>query len=52
LRSIVEKVMMDVMYEVPSNNNIIKVIITKECITENAEPTIVNKAGRATKKEA
>lgn len=47
LRSIVEKVMMDVMYEVPSNNNIAKVIINKECITENANPIVVNKVGKA-----
>lgn len=52
LRSIVEKIMMDIMYEVPSNKNIIKVVINQECIKENASPLIVNKVGKTVKKEA
>ncbi len=41
LRSIVEKTMNDIMYEVPSNPQIAKVIIHKECITEDKAPEIV-----------
>lgn len=41
LRSIVEKTMNDIMYEVPSNPQIAKVVIQKECITENKPPEIV-----------
>ena len=38
LRSILETAMMDVMYEIPSNEDIKKVTITKETITEGAAP--------------
>ncbi len=40
LRSILEKVMMDIMYEIPSREDIEKVVITKECITEDKEPYV------------
>ncbi len=39
LRSILEKVMLTAMYEVPSNKNIKKCIITKEVVSKNARPT-------------
>lgn len=41
LRSIVEKTMNDIMYEVPSNPQIAKVVIHKESITENKTPEVV-----------
>ena len=48
LRAILEKTMNDIMYEVPSNPKIAKVIVTKECITEGKAPEIVlRKAKRA-----
>jgi len=31
----------DIMYEVPSNPKIAKVIVTKECITEGKAPEVV-----------
>ena len=34
LRSIIESVMTDLMYEIPSKNNVKKVIITKEAVTD------------------
>lgn len=43
LRSIVENILLDTMFEIPSETNIKKVIITKECITEKAQPTIIKK---------
>lgn len=43
LRSIVENILLDTMFEIPSEKNIKKVIITKECITEKAQPTIIKK---------
>lgn len=46
LRSILEKVMMDIMYEIPSRDDIEKVVITKECITDNKDPYIILKAGK------
>lgn len=41
LRSIVEKIMLDVMYDIPSDKLITKVIIGEECVTKNAPPVIV-----------
>ena len=41
LRSIMEEIMTDIMYEIPSRKEIKKVIITEKCITEKAEPEYV-----------
>ena len=41
LRSIVEKTMNDIMYEVPSNAQIAKVIIHENCITEGKQPEVI-----------
>lgn len=47
LRSIIEQALLDTMYEVPSVDNIEKVIITKECITdENSKPIMVFRDNR------
>lgn len=41
LRSIMEKAMMDVMYRIPSEDNIAECIITKEAVTGEGEPTLI-----------
>src|SRR5699024_4928219 len=41
LRSIIEEVMMDVMFDIPSQETIEKVIITKEAVEGVSEPKIV-----------
>ena len=41
LRSIIEDIMRDVMYEIPSNENIVKCTITKETVLEKAAPEVV-----------
>ncbi len=38
LRAIIEKIMLDAMYEVPSNKNIIRCTITKDVVLNNAKP--------------
>ena len=43
LRSIMEDCMMDVMYEVPSDENIRKCIITKDAVEKKSEPEIIYK---------
>ena len=43
LRSIMEKTMMDVMYEIPSDDTIKEVVITKDSVTGSKEPTIKRK---------
>jgi ATP-dependent Clp protease ATP-binding subunit ClpX len=51
LRSIIEDVMTDVMFDLPSRTDIREVVITKECITERRPPLIVTERARV-KKEA
>ena len=40
LRSVVERIMTDIMYEVPSDERIDRVTVTKECVTEGAKPKV------------
>jgi len=50
LRSIMEEVLGPIMFDVPSNEDIARVIVTKAAVLENALPTIVNhKAARQEK---
>jgi len=41
LRSIIEEIMRDVMYDIPSNTKIAKCIITKETVLENKAPNVI-----------
>ncbi len=41
LRAILEKSMMDIMYEIPSMSGVTKCIITKEVVSEGSEPLLV-----------
>ena len=43
LRTIIEGVMTEVMYKIPSEKNVSEVIVTKECITEKAQPKLIYK---------
>ncbi|OPL07736.1 MAG: ATP-dependent Clp protease ATP-binding subunit ClpX [delta proteobacterium ML8_F1] len=52
LRSIIEKVMLDVMFELPMRDDVEKCIITKEVITSGKQPTLVLKEKKKTKKES
>ena len=40
LRSVMENIMMDVMYEIPSDDNIAECIITKEAVEGKAQPLV------------
>ncbi len=44
LRSVMEKLMTNIMYTVPSDKTIRKVIVTKECVTDHVEPTVIREA--------
>ncbi len=48
LRSIMENVMIDLMYEIPSDESIIKVRITKDTVTKAAKPIITSIPGKRT----
>lgn len=41
LRTIIESFMTSVMYKLPSERNVKEVIVTRECITDKAEPKII-----------
>ena len=43
LRTIIENLMTDIMYRIPSEDNIEEVIIAKECLTDGAKPTLIYK---------
>jgi len=43
LRSILEKIMLQIMYDIPSDRKIEKVTITKECVTDMASPRITKR---------
>ncbi len=44
LRSIMEETMSEIMYVAPSQKNLKKCVITKECITDNAKPQLITNA--------
>ena len=44
LRTIVEEIMQDIMYEIPSDSSIKKVTITKECVEDSMAPEIIREA--------
>ncbi len=41
LRSIIEHSLMDAMFEVPSLENVEKVVVTKECVEDGAKPKVI-----------
>ena len=51
LRSIIEKATLDLMYEIPSDDRVAKCVITKEVITDGAQPEITCSDNPAEKKQ-
>jgi ATP-dependent Clp protease ATP-binding subunit ClpX len=45
LRSIIENIMLDVMFDLPSREDIKECVITKETVTENAQPKLILEDG-------
>lgn len=43
LRSILEDILLDLMYEIPSDNGIEKVVVRANCVTQKARPLVVRK---------
>ena len=52
LRSIFEKAMTEIMYEIPSRDDVEKCIITKETIEDGKQPKLVLTDGRIKELEA
>ncbi len=51
LRSIMEEAMLDIMYDIPSEENICKCIITKDSILKKATPELIYKEKKPVSKE-
>jgi ATP-dependent Clp protease ATP-binding subunit ClpX len=52
LRAIMEEVLMPVMYDIPSRDDVAKVVVTKETVLDNVLPTIVpRKPSRAERRD-
>ena len=51
LRSIMENIMMDVMYEIPSDDAIESCVITKEAVEGDSQPFIVHRESTRTERE-
>lgn len=43
LRSIIEEIMTDIMFEIPSDDDVVSCIVHKECITDDVPPEIIRK---------
>ncbi|MFC4767526.1 ATP-dependent protease ATP-binding subunit ClpX [Effusibacillus consociatus] len=51
LRAIIESIMLDVMYDVPSRQDITKVVVTRETVTHKEPPVLVTTENRNKKKK-
>lgn len=47
LRSIVEDIMTDLMYDVPSQKNVAKIQVTADCIAKKAKPILLDASGNS-----
>jgi ATP-dependent Clp protease ATP-binding subunit ClpX len=52
LRSIIEEVLLHVMYDVPSRGDVAKVIVTREVVADEVAPTLVPRESEAKKKKS
>ncbi|MGI6546294.1 MAG: ATP-dependent protease ATP-binding subunit ClpX [Fastidiosipilaceae bacterium] len=43
LRAVIEEIMMDVMYDVPSLENVERCVVTESCVTGHDQPTIIGR---------
>jgi ATP-dependent Clp protease ATP-binding subunit ClpX len=52
LRAIIEEVLLHVMYDVPSRGDIAKVVVTREVVDDNVNPTLIPRESEAKKKKS
>ncbi|MDK2856564.1 MAG: ATP-dependent Clp protease ATP-binding subunit ClpX [Bacillota bacterium] len=52
LRAILEEIMLDVMYDIPSRNDVVKVQITKDTVEKREPPVVVLQERKGRKREA
>jgi ATP-dependent Clp protease ATP-binding subunit ClpX len=41
LRAIIEELLLDLMFELPSRSDIVEVVITKECVEDKSAPILI-----------
>lgn len=51
LRSIIEEALIDIMYDVPSSDGVVKVVITEQTINEEKDPELYDKEDNLVNKE-
>jgi ATP-dependent Clp protease ATP-binding subunit ClpX len=52
LRAVIENLMRDIMFDIPSREDVREVVVTPECVTGNVTPLLVLAAEPRKKKEA
>ena len=52
LRAIIEEVLLHVMYDVPSRGDIAKVVVTREVVEDNVNPTLIPREAEPKKKKS
>ena len=52
LRAIIEEVLLQIMYDVPSRGDVAKVIITGDVVLEDVAPTLIPRESEAKKKKS
>lgn len=52
LRAVLEDMMIDIMYDIPSRSDVKKCVITREAVLGEQEPTVILKDGSRAKKES
>jgi ATP-dependent Clp protease ATP-binding subunit ClpX len=52
LRAIIEEVLLNVMYDVPSREDVAKVVVTGEVVSDNVNPTLIPREPEAKKKKS
>ncbi|NGQ94376.1 ATP-dependent protease ATP-binding subunit ClpX [Brevibacillus sp. SYP-B805] len=52
LRAIIEQIMLDMMYELPSRDDVNKCLITEETVRDKVKPQLINKEGRTIHSES
>jgi len=51
LRTVVEEILLDVMYEIPSRPDIRKCVVSAECVTRHQRPLLVTESGQVLSEE-
>ncbi len=41
LRSIIEELMLEIMFDLPTRDDVLEVVITRECVEENTPPILI-----------